>query len=186
MQTLDAESFSRLLVETCECYGQKPLTPGAQKRWFEVLRNIPIERVQAGFKIHLRSRARMPAPSDILQICESLAARATDWPTTEQAPSAPPPATERGRQCRETIKRFMERDFRPPSKRWAKDIVLAAESGSVLQYYDPMDDCLRPLTDRPIPAWQVRFARKALEQPRHPFAHTRRAEPERIPGEDDE
>lgn len=181
MQNLDADGFGRLLTETAECYSQKAITPGAQRRWFEVLREIPYERVQGAMRVYMRTRQRMPTPADILGISESMGPRNVDIPAPEIEPHHA--VTQHGRKCAAALRQFLAEGLPRPSKRWARDILDAHAEGVPLVYRHPISGNLHPLTGEKIADWQARFAQKGIEGKAQRLGLSQH---EREPGEDDE
>lgn len=176
MINIDADGFARLLDETAECFAQKPLSAGAQRRWFEILKDSPFPRVQAAFRLYLGSRKRMPVPNDILDICASLNTPRTDL-ADPGASSSIAPRTVYGAEAIRALREFLAMPPKPPSKTWAGNILAAHDLNMPLRYRHPITRDLLPISDAPISDFQVRFAHAALQTKRLP---------ERVPGEDDE
>lgn len=186
MQNIDVDGFSRLITETAECYSQKPPTPGAQRRWFELLRDHPFERVHGAMRAYMRTRQRMPTPADILGIAQSMTPAAdVPAPVVEDGPHH---VTDHARQCSATLRQFLNRDPVRPSRQWATDILSARAEGVPLVYYDPLTGAPHPVTGEKIADWQARFAQRAVDQYAGRFLSPASAPAirERVPGEDDE
>ncbi len=171
MQNIDADAFARLLTETAECYGQKPLTAGAQRRWFEILKDFPFDSVSAAMRGWLKYHARMPVPNSILEMLQDRGRKAPETFATEP-PTEPP--TERSKRTREALLLFLAGP--KPSSNWADEILQAHAAGEPLKYRD-IDGQWHWRTEEKISALQLRCATEAVKNDRRPA---------RIPGEDDE
>ena len=73
MQPIDAGHFGSLLTEVSECYDRKPVSPAAQKMWFDSLTEYPFSMVSQVLRTWVKSKNKLPTVAEIAGICSERA-----------------------------------------------------------------------------------------------------------------